>query len=50
VYPAGGPTRDCDGSPLDLSESTRSSCTSAPGGPLALLSLLLLGLRRRGGQ
>ena len=50
AYPAGGPTLDCDGSPLDLSENTSSSCTAAPGGPLALLSLLLLGLRRRGGR
>lgn len=50
VYPAGGPTRDCDGSPLDLSERSTSSCAAAPGGPLAVLSLLLLGLRRRGGR
>jgi hypothetical protein len=50
AYPAGGPTRDCDGSPLDLSERTTSSCAAAPGRPLAALSLLLLGLRRRGGR
>ena len=49
AYPAGGPTRDCDGSPLDLSENS-GSCASAPGGPLALLGLLALGLRRRGGR
>src|SRR5262249_39402944 len=50
VCPAGGPTLDCDGSPLDLSEKTGGSCTAAPGGPMALLGLLLLGLRRRGGR
>jgi hypothetical protein len=50
AYPAGGATRDCDGSPLDISERTASSCASVPGDPLAVLSLLLLGLRRRGGR
>jgi hypothetical protein len=50
AYAAGGPTLDCDGSPLDLSDSTTSSCAAAPGGPLAVLGVLLLGLRRRGGR
>jgi len=50
AYPAGGPTLDCDGSPLDLSEHTTSSCAAAPGGPLAALGLLLLGLGRRGAR
>ena len=50
VYPAGGPTLDCDGTPLDLSEGGSGSCAAAPGGPCALLGLALLGLRRRGGR
>jgi hypothetical protein len=50
AYAAGGQTRDCDGSPLDLSDNTASSCAAAPGGPLAVLGVLLLGLRRRGGR
>ncbi len=48
VYPAGGPTRDCDGSPLDLTDDTASSCSVAPSGPFALLALALVALRRRG--
>jgi MYXO-CTERM domain-containing protein len=48
AYPAGGPTRDCDGSPLDVSDPA-PSCSAAPAGPLAVLSLLLLGVRRRRG-
>lgn len=49
AYPAGRPSMDCDGTtPIDLSENT-SSCASARGGPFALLSLALLGLRRRRG-
>lgn len=50
AYPTGRPTLDCDGTPLDLSESNAGSCAAAPGGPLALLGLALLGLRRRGGR
>lgn len=50
AYPAGRPSLDCDGTPLDLSESTTGSCAAAPGGPVALLSLAMLTLRRRGGR
>lgn len=50
VYPAGDVTRDCDGSPLDLSETTTSSCGAAPVGALGLLTLLLAARRRRGGR
>jgi MYXO-CTERM domain-containing protein len=50
AYPAGRPTMDCDGTtPIDLSEDTAGSCSVAPTGPFALLSLALLGLRRRPG-
>lgn len=49
AYPAGQPTRDCDGSPLDLSDQGPSSCGAAPLGPLGLL-VALLGLRRRRGN
>jgi len=48
AYAAGGPTRDCDGSPIDLTDEHTSSCSVAPGGPFALLALALLALRRRG--
>lgn len=50
VYPAGEQTRDCDGSPLDLSETTTSSCGAAPVGALGLLTVLLAAGRRRGGR
>src|SRR5262249_17810827 len=33
VYPAGGPTLDCDGSPLDLSEKTGRAGHPEPRGP-----------------
>jgi uncharacterized protein (TIGR03382 family) len=50
AYPAGRPTMDCDGTtPIDLSEATSGSCNVAPTAPFALLSLALLGLRRRRG-
>ncbi len=48
AYPAGGPTLDCDGTPLDLTNAA-GSCTVAPTGPFAILTLALAGLRRRGG-
>jgi hypothetical protein len=48
VYPAGAPTRDCDGSPIDLTDDRAGSCSVAPTGPFALLTLLAA-LRRRGG-
>jgi len=50
AYPAGSETRDCDGSPLDLSETTTSSCGGAPVGVLSLLAALLAVGRRRGGR
>jgi uncharacterized protein (TIGR03382 family) len=53
AYPAGGPTLDCDGSPLDLTDTTASSCAAAPAGPAGSLAVLALLLgargRRRGG-
>ena len=49
AYPAGTPTRDCDGSPLDLTDSSTSSCGAAPVGVLGLLVALLRLHRRRGG-
>lgn len=48
AYPAGSQTRDCGGSPLDVSEAA-SSCGAAPVGPLALLVAVLRHRRRRGG-
>ncbi|MGZ6162648.1 MAG: myxosortase-dependent metalloprotease, MXAN_2677/MXAN_2678 family [Myxococcaceae bacterium] len=50
VYRAGEETRDCDGLPLDLSETTASSCAAAPVGALGLLTVLLAAGRRRGGR
>ena len=50
VYPAGEQTRDCDGSPLDLSETTTSSCGAAPVGALGLLTVLLAAGRKGGGR
>ena len=50
AYPAGGPTLDCDGTPLDVTDRTAGSCAAAPGGPFALLALALLGLRPRRGR
>ena len=47
TYPAGAPTRDCDGSPLNLNEAP-SSCNVAPVGSLGLLAALLGVGRRRG--
>jgi len=49
AYPAGRPTLDCDGTPLDLTDTSVGSCSVAPIGPLTLLALALAGLRRRGG-
>ena len=49
AYPAGGPTLDCDGTPIDLT-STAGSCSVAPTGPFAVLALALVGLRRRGAR
>ena len=45
AYHSGGPTLDCDGTPIDLSDDP-PSCASTPMGPFALL-VLLLGRRRR---
>ena len=47
TYPAGGLTRDCDGSPLEVSDPP-SSCTAVPSrGAAPALLLALLGLVRR---
>ena len=50
TYPAGSDTRDCDGSPLDLGETTTSSCGAAPVGLLSFLAALLAVGRKRGGR
>ena len=46
AYPAGMPTLDCDGSPLDVSDPP-SGCSSAPGTPVLGVLLALLGLVHR---
>lgn len=48
VYPASGPTRDCDGSPLDVGAGGGGSCGAAPVAPFGLLAAWLRLRRRRG--